>query len=113
MPFLVGDACVGGTKRKKRKRSKEEIRMKARVFFAAAVLFAGMSAPAFATYCDVKKADEDKQAKCAEKCEDAWIAHKMVYGADIDKVKVEAKACFEKCGCDDNYTKDVAPVTKQ
>lgn len=87
--------------------------MKTRVFIAAAVLLAGMSAPAFATYCDIRN-DEDKAGRCASKCDDAWHVSKMVYGAEskIDEIKAAAKACFEKCGCDENYTKDIAPVTK-
>jgi hypothetical protein len=68
---------------------------------AVAALFAGLATPAFAD-CDVKKADEDKQAKCAEKCEDEYLARKMNYGANQADVLANKKACDEKCGCPQN-----------
>jgi hypothetical protein len=94
--------------------------MKTRVIATAAVLFAGLASPSFAfeglrgiraqnfvtaVSCDVLKGDEDKQAMCAQKCDDAFIAGKMHYNADINKVKADKKACDEKCGCQQN-TKD-------
>jgi hypothetical protein len=70
-------------------------------FIAAAALFAGLASPAFAD-CDTKKADDDKQAKCAEKCEDEFLARKMNYGANMAEVYANKKACDEKCGCPQN-----------
>jgi hypothetical protein len=70
-------------------------------FVAAAALIAGMISPAFAD-CDIRKADEDKQAKCAEKCDDEFIARKMNYGANQVEVAANKKACDEKCGCPQN-----------
>jgi len=74
--------------------------MKIHALVAAAALLAA-SLPAYAD-CDVHKADEDKQAKCAEKCDDAFLAAKMHYGADISKVTEEKKACDTACGCPQN-----------
>lgn len=66
-----------------------------------AALFVGMTSQAFAS-CDVRKADEDKQAKCAEKCDDAFISGKMHYNADLAKVAADKKACDAACGCPQN-----------
>jgi hypothetical protein len=75
--------------------------MKTRAILTAVALFAASAAPAFAS-CDVLKADEDKQARCAQKCDDAYISGKMHYGADIAKVTEEKKACDAACGCSAN-----------
>ena len=74
--------------------------MKSYAIIAAAALFMGMTGAAYAE-CDPKKGDvdADKQARCSEKCEDSWIAGKMHYNADVEKLKGEVAACFEKCGC--------------
>jgi hypothetical protein len=74
--------------------------MKFYALIAAAALFVGASSAAFAE-CDPKKADTDvdKQAKCSEKCEDAWIGGKQHYNSDIPKLKAEVTACFAKCEC--------------
>lgn len=77
--------------------------MKKYAIVTAAALFAGMVSPAFAG-CDVKN-DEDKQGICARKCDDEFISGKMHYGADIEKVTAEKKACDEKCGCPQNSAK--------
>ncbi len=73
--------------------------MKSYAIVAAVAMFAGMTVPAFAT-CDVH--NEDKQALCAQKCDDNFISGKMHYNADITKVTAEKKACDEKCGCPEN-----------
>lgn len=75
--------------------------MKKFAIVVAAALIAGMVSPAFAD-CDVRKADDDKQARCAQKCDDDFIARKMDYNADIAKVTADKKACDEKCGCPQN-----------
>ncbi|MBM3576482.1 MAG: hypothetical protein FJX40_02230 [Alphaproteobacteria bacterium] len=67
----------------------------------AAALVVGMISPAFAD-CDVRNADEDKQAKCAQKCDDDFISRKMNYGANQAEVAANKKACDEKCGCPQN-----------
>jgi hypothetical protein len=71
---------------------------------AAALVF-GMASPAFAV-CDVRKADDDAQAKCAQKCDDDFIARKMDYGADLKQVRQNKIACDAKCGCPEN-SKDI------
>ena len=91
--------------------------MKIRVMVTAAVLVAGLSAPSFAfegvrgmrthslvtsVSCDVRMADEDKQAKCAQKCDDEFISGQQHYGSDINKVRAEKKECDAKCGCSGN-----------
>jgi hypothetical protein len=73
--------------------------MKISAIVTAAAIFVSMSGAAFAS-CDVR--GEDKQALCAQKCDDAFISGKMHYGADIEKVTAEKKACDEKCGCAEN-----------
>lgn len=72
--------------------------MKTRLILAAAA-FVAMVGPSFAT-CDVR--NEDKQALCAQKCDDTYISRKMNYGANINEVRAEKKACDEKCGCPEN-----------
>jgi hypothetical protein len=74
--------------------------MKATTILAAAALFVGMTGFAFAE-CDTHKGDRDtdKQTKCSEKCEDGYTSNTMVYGADFNKLKETALACFEACGC--------------
>jgi len=87
--------------------------MKTYAIVAAAALFAGMTSPTLAydaslrgqsvvtpVTCDVR--NEDKQALCAQKCDDAFISGKMHYGADLSKVTEEKKSCDEKCGCPEN-----------
>ena len=75
--------------------------MKAITILAAAALFVGMTGAAFAE-CDTHKGDRDtdKQTKCSEKCEDGFTSRTMVYGADYNKLKEEATACFNACGCE-------------
>ena len=74
--------------------------MKHYPLIVAAAMFVGMTGVASAE-CDPKKGDRDadKQTRCSEKCEDNWLSHKMNYGAVISKLREEATACFEKCGC--------------
>ncbi|MGD9542425.1 hypothetical protein [Methylocystis sp.] len=67
----------------------------------AAALVVGMISPAFAD-CDVHKADEDKQAKCAEKCDDEYLSRKMNYGSNKAEVDANKKACDAACGCPQN-----------
>jgi hypothetical protein len=73
--------------------------MKTLALVTTIALFAGLSAPAFAS-CDTRK--EDEQAVCASKCEDAYLKDQMGFTADMTKVKAEKKACDEKCGCPQN-----------
>lgn len=73
--------------------------MKTVTMMTAIALFAAMSAPAFAS-CDTRQ--EDEQAVCASKCEDAYLKDQMGFTADMSKVKAEKKACDEKCGCPQN-----------
>ena len=74
--------------------------MRTTAILAAAALFLGMTGAAFAE-CDTHKGDRDtdKQTKCSEKCEDAYMSGTMVYGSDYEKHKADALACFEACGC--------------
>ncbi len=74
--------------------------MKHYALVAAAAMFVSMSSAAFAE-CDTHKGDRDtdKQTACSEKCEDAFTSGKQHYGSNVDKLKQEAAACFEKCGC--------------
>ncbi len=78
--------------------------MKKFAIMTAALLVAGMISPAFAD-CDVHKADEDKQAKCAEKCDDEYLSRKMNYASNQAEVIANKKACDAACGCPQN-TKD-------
>jgi|APFre7841882630_1041343.scaffolds.fasta_scaffold41345_2 hypothetical protein len=89
--------------------------MKTRSIVIAAALLAGMASPSFAVdglrgtriqslvtkvTCDVR--NEDKQALCAQKCDDTYISRKMNYGANQEEVKAEKKECDAKCGCPEN-----------
>ncbi len=84
----------------------------------AAALFAAMIAPSFAfdgvaglrapsqvtrISCDTRQ--EDEQAVCASKCEDAFLKDQMSFTANMDNVKAAKKACDEKCGCPQNTKK--------
>ncbi|QGN00105.1 hypothetical protein [Methylocystis parvus] len=60
-----------------------------------------ISSSAYAV-CDVHKANEDKQAKCVEKCEDSFLERKMHYGSDINQVYADKKACDAACNCPQN-----------
>jgi hypothetical protein len=75
--------------------------MKKFAILTASALFVGFAAPAFAD-CDVRKADEDKQARCAQKCDDEFIARKMNYGANQTEVLANKKQCDAGCGCPQN-----------
>lgn len=75
--------------------------MKKLAIVSAVALFAGMVGPAFAD-CDVRKADDDKQARCAQKCDDEFISRKMNYGANMAEVYANKKACDAACGCPQN-----------
>jgi hypothetical protein len=72
-------------------------------FVAATVLFAGMTTLAFAD-CDTRKADEDKQASAAEKCEDAFLRRQNDNGVQGNRSVVydEFYACNAKAGCSAN-----------
>ncbi|BDV32817.1 MULTISPECIES: hypothetical protein [Methylocystis] len=69
--------------------------------FVAAALFASMMTPAFAD-CDTRNADDDKQAAAASKCYDEYLARKQNYGANVDELRANFKACNEKAGCPQN-----------
>jgi hypothetical protein len=77
--------------------------MKSYALIAAVALFVGMTGSAFAE-CDTHKGDrdEDKQTRCSEKCEDTWMSRKQNYFADPGKLKEEAVACFQACGCSEH-----------
>ena len=53
--------------------------------------------------CDIK--DDDKQARCMQKCDDAYIKASQAYqeGKNSDQVKKESaedrKVCEKACGC--------------
>ena len=83
--------------------------MKATTVLAAAALFVGMTGFAFAE-CDTHKGDRDtdKQTRCSEKCEDAFQSHTQNYFADYQKLKGDALACFEACGCKEHGDKFVS-----
>jgi hypothetical protein len=89
--------------------------MKTYAIVTAVALFAGMAAPSFAfdgnaarraqsdvtrISCDTRQ--EDEQAVCASKCEDAFLKDQMSFTANMDKIKESKKACDEKCGCPQN-----------
>jgi len=76
--------------------------MKKSAVVLAFALLAGLTAPAFAT-CDTR--NDDEQAMCATKCEDAWLKDQQSITADISKLKVARKACDTKCGCPQNSDK--------
>lgn len=75
--------------------------MKTFAIITALILIAGAASPAFAD-CDTRKADEDKQAAAASKCYDEYLARKMNYGAKVDELRADFKACNEKAGCPQN-----------
>ena len=68
------------------------------IITAAALLVASAS-PSFAS-CDTR--NEDEQAVCASKCEDAYLNDQQSITADMTKVKGDKKACDAKCGCPQN-----------
>lgn len=68
------------------------------IITAAALLVASTS-PSFAS-CDTR--NEDEQAVCASKCEDAYLKDQQSITADMTKVKGDKKACDAKCGCPQN-----------
>ena len=68
------------------------------IITAAALLVASAS-PSFAS-CDTR--NEDEQAVCASKCEDAYLKDQQSITADMTKVKGDKKACDAKCGCPQN-----------
>ncbi len=70
-----------------------------RVMLTAAAMLAGMVGPSFAT-CDTR--NEDEQAVCASKCEDAYLKDQQGWTADMTKIKADKKSCDEKCGCPQN-----------
>ena len=76
--------------------------------FAAAAMFVSQTGAAYAE-CDTHKGDRDtdKQTLCSEKCEDTWLSRKQNYFSDLGKLKQEAAACFEKCGCTEHGEKFV------
>jgi hypothetical protein len=76
--------------------------MKTSAVLVAFTLFAGMTVPAFAT-CDTR--NDDEQAVCASKCEDAWLKDQQSITADVSKLKTARKACDAKCGCPQNSEK--------
>ncbi len=73
--------------------------MKFRLMLTAAALLMGMAGPSFAS-CDTR--NEDEQAVCASKCEDAYLKDQQGWTANMDKIKADKKACDEKCGCPQN-----------
>jgi len=89
--------------------------MKTRVVVTAVALFAGMIAPSFAfdgfrslrsqslvttVTCDTR--NEDDQAQCASKCEDAFVRGKQNNMTNQAANEAEKKACDAKCGCPQN-----------
>jgi hypothetical protein len=89
--------------------------MKTYAMLTAVALFAGMAAPSFAfdgavgrrgdsqitrISCDTR--NDDEQAVCASKCEDAYLKDQMSFTANMDKIRAAKKACDEKCGCPQN-----------
>jgi hypothetical protein len=68
------------------------------IITAAALLVASAS-PSFAS-CDTR--NEDEQAVCASKCEDAYLKDQQSITADMTKVKGDKKTCDAKCGCPQN-----------
>jgi len=73
--------------------------MKMNVLVAAALMFGGMIAPSFAS-CDTR--NDDEQAVCASKCEDAFVRHKNDNMADHSALAADRLACDTKCGCPQN-----------
>ena len=90
--------------------------MKIRTFVTALAIMAGVAGPSFAldhgvranslvqrVSCDIK--DDDKQARCMQNCDDAYIKSSQAYitGKNSDEVKKESgearKVCEKACGC--------------
>lgn len=63
---------------------------------------AGLRAPSQATRISCDTRQEDEQAVCASKCEDAYLKDQMSFTADLTQVKAAKKACDQKCGCPQN-----------
>ena len=87
--------------------------MKMNVLVAAALMFGGMIAPRFAydgaaglrspatqATCDIN--NDDAQAVCAMKCDDAYIRGKQHNMTDQAANEEEKKSCDAKCGCPQN-----------
>jgi hypothetical protein len=89
--------------------------MKTSAIVMAIGLLAGVTGPSFAfdgaagrriqsdvtrISCDTRQ--EDEQAVCASKCEDAFLKDQMSFTANMDKIRTAKKACDEKCGCPQN-----------
>ncbi len=90
--------------------------MKISAFVTAFAILTGFAGPSLAldhsvrtnslvqrVSCDIK--DDDKQARCMQKCDDAYIKMSQAYitGKDSAQVKKEAienqQACNKACGC--------------
>ncbi len=69
--------------------------MKKFAIASAALFFAAMTTSAFAS-CDTRKSDEDAQAMCASKCEDAYLKDQQGWTADMSAVKANKVACDAK-----------------
>ena len=80
---------------------KEKTKMKKFAIASAALFFAAMATSAFAS-CDTRKSDEDEQAMCASKCEDAYLKDQQGWTADMSAVKANKVACDAKCNCPQN-----------
>lgn len=80
---------------------KEKTKMKKFAIASAALFFAAMATSAFAS-CDTRKSDEDEQAMCASKCEDAYLKDQQGWTADMSKIKANKVACDAKCNCPQN-----------
>ncbi len=90
--------------------------MKMSAFVTAIAILAGVAGPSLAldhsvrtnsltqrVSCDIK--DDDKQARCMQGCDDAYIKASQAYitGKDTAEVKKEStenrKVCEKACGC--------------
>jgi|WetSurMetagenome_2_1015567.scaffolds.fasta_scaffold728439_1 hypothetical protein len=90
--------------------------MKISAFVTAIAILAGVAGPSLAldhgvranslvqrVSCDIK--DDDKQARCMQKCDDDFIKASQAYqeGKDSAQVKKESaenkKVCEKACGC--------------
>ncbi len=90
--------------------------MKISTFVTAIAILAGVAGPSLAldhsvrtnslvqrVSCDIK--DDDKQARCMQKCDDDYIKASQAYmtGKDTATVKKESaenrKVCEKACGC--------------
>ena len=89
--------------------------MKISAFVTAIAILAGVAGPSLAldhsvrraaclrVSCDIK--DDDKQARCMQNCDDAYIKASQAYitGKDTAQVKKEStenrKVCEKACGC--------------